>query len=138
MRTPYPLIILFAVYFLIILKIAPNFMRNRKALEIKRLIQCYNIFQIAACTYFVIKFHDLGFNFGNMWKCVDDLTPGRENETFDRMWWFLMLRIVELVETIFFIARKKLNQVSALHIYHHVSTIILLWLFFKYSAGKAS
>lgn len=111
-------------------------MKNRKPYNISAIIQFYNIFQVTACVYFVTKFCELGFSFRNTWKCVDDLSPGREDETFNRMWWFLMLRILELVETVFFILRKKQSQTSALHIYHHISTIVLLWLYFKYSAGK--
>lgn len=111
-------------------------MKNRKAFNISTIIQCYNIFQVVACTYFVIKFHDLGFSFRNTWKCARKLEVGREDETFTVLWWFIMLRTVELVETVFFILRKKENQVSALHLYHHISTIVLLWLYLKHSAGE--
>lgn len=129
---------LITVYLWIVLKVAPVYMKNRKAFNISTVIQSYNIFQVVACAYFVAKFHDLGFSFRNTWKCVDDLKVGREDETFDQMWWFLMLRTFELVETVFFILRQKQNQVSALHLYHHISTIVLLWLYFKYSAGDLS
>lgn len=136
MKTPFPFIGIFAVYSVIVLKLAPTYMKNRKPLNITKIIQLYNIFQISACTYFVVKFHDLGFSFQNTWKCENKLVSGRENETFIVLWWFIMLRTLELVETVFFILRKKQNQVSALHIYHHISTIVLLWLFLKYSAGE--
>jgi hypothetical protein len=57
-------------------------------------------------------------------------------ETRKKLWWFLMLRLGELIETVFFVLRKKQSQVSALHIYHHISTATLLWLYFKYNAGE--
>jgi elongation of very long chain fatty acids protein 1 len=135
MRSPLPFAALLSIYLWIVLKVAPTFMRKRKPLNITRIIQAYNIFQVIACAYFVMKFHDLGFSFRNTWQCVNELLPGREHETFDRMWWFLMLRVFELIETVFFILRKKQNQVSVLHVYHHVSTIILSWLLLKYDAG---
>lgn len=138
LKTPFPLITILAVYLWVVLKTGPAFMKNRKPYNISAIIQFYNIFQVAACIYFVTKFCELGFSFKNTWKCVDDLSSGREDETFNRMWWFLMLRILELVETVFFILRKKQSQISALHIYHHISTIVLLWLYFKYSAGKSN
>lgn len=111
-------------------------MKNRKALDISTIIQFYNIFQVVACTFFVLKFHDLGFSLRQTWKCDKNLTAGREEETFYVFWWFLMLRTLELVETVFFILRKKEKQASALHIYHHISSIVLMWVFLKYSAGE--
>ena len=50
----------------------------------------------------------------------------------------IFIRTLELVETVFFVLRKKQNQVSHLHVYHHVSTILLLWAFYKYNASKYS
>lgn len=52
-------------------------------------------------------------------------------------WWYgTMLRFVELVETVFFVLRKKQRQISFLHVYHHISTIIIFWVFLKYSGSK--
>lgn len=52
-------------------------------------------------------------------------------------WWYgIMLRLVEFVETVFFVLRKKQNQVTFLHIYHHISTILIFWVFLKYSGSE--
>jgi hypothetical protein len=52
--------------------------------------------------------------------------------------WFygILLRIIEFIETIIFVLRKKQNQISFLHVYHHISTIIIFWVFLKYSGSK--
>lgn len=52
--------------------------------------------------------------------------------------WFygIMLRIIEFIETIIFVLRKKQNQVTFLHVYHHISTIIIFWVFLKYSGSE--
>lgn len=47
----------------------------------------------------------------------------------------MILRILELSETVFFVLRKKQNQLTFLHVYHHVSSILIFWIFFKYSGG---
>lgn len=52
------------------------------------------------------------------------------------MWWMYMLKIVELSETVFFVLRKKQNQVSSLHVYHHVSMVLLAWIGVKYFPGE--
>lgn len=78
-----------------------------------------------------------GFSFKNTWKCVK--VP-EENmvEVYKIMQWVIIDRLAELVEAVFFVLRKKDIQISFLHLYHHISTIVLLWTFFKYSAGKYS
>ncbi|XP_070505842.1 very long chain fatty acid elongase F-like, partial [Chironomus tepperi] len=48
---------------------------------------------------------------------------------------FIILRLSELLETVFFVLRKKFKQVSMLHVYHHISTVVLLWIFLLYSGG---
>lgn len=135
MGSPFPFLAVFAFYLWFVLKAGPNFMKNRQPFNLSTTIKAYNIFQIVACFWFVTNFHHLGFSFRFTWKCVNKLKPGYEEETHRQMWWFVMLRTVELIETVFFVLRKKQNQVSALHVYHHISTVVLLWLYLKYSAG---
>lgn len=45
-----------------------------------------------------------------------------------------MLKLIDLVETVVFVLRKKQEQISFLHVYHHVSTILLIWFMTKYYA----
>lgn len=51
------------------------------------------------------------------------------------MWWTVVLKIFELIETTFFILRKKDNQASFLHVYHHVISVTILWFAAKYTPG---
>lgn len=50
------------------------------------------------------------------------------------MWLTTMLKLIDLAETVVFVLRKKQEQISFLHVYHHVSTILLLWFMTKYYA----
>lgn len=50
-------------------------------------------------------------------------------------WWTWALKAVELLETAFFILRKKYTQVSKLHVYHHTSTFLLGWFGVKFVGG---
>ncbi|KAF7417512.1 hypothetical protein HZH68_000165 [Vespula germanica] len=51
------------------------------------------------------------------------------------MWWTLILKIVDLIETEIFVLRKKNSQITFLHVYHHISTVLLIWLGVRYFAG---
>lgn len=46
-----------------------------------------------------------------------------------------MLKIIELIETVFFVMRKKYNQISKLHVYHHASTVTMGYIMVKYVGG---
>lgn len=42
------------------------------------------------------------------------------------LWYLLLIKILDLVETVIFVLRKKNNQISILHLYHHVSSLFVL------------
>ncbi|XP_018364719.1 PREDICTED: elongation of very long chain fatty acids protein 4-like, partial [Trachymyrmex cornetzi] len=50
------------------------------------------------------------------------------------LWYYFLLKILDYVETGIFVLRKKDNQITALHLYHHVSTLLLAWLSLRYYA----
>lgn len=46
-----------------------------------------------------------------------------------------MLKILDLLDTIFIILRKKQNQVSFLHVYHHGGMVLGGWIATKFIPG---
>lgn len=52
------------------------------------------------------------------------------------VWLYYMCKITELLDTVFFVLRKKQNQVSFLHLYHHTLMPICGFIGIKYFAGK--
>lgn len=137
MGSPVTLLTIFAVYLWFVLKAGPAFMKNRPPLNVTLYVRLYNIFQVVACICFVTIFHQVnGFAFNYTWKCAVGAVKVPEEKLILGVY-YLLLRLVEFLETVFFILRKKQEQVSALHIYHHISTAVIFWLFFKYNMGKA-
>lgn len=57
MGSPFPLAAFIAAYLLVVLKIGPEFMKNRKPFSLKYVIAAYNIFQISASSAIVIGVH---------------------------------------------------------------------------------
>lgn len=140
MGTPYPLLLIIAVYLYVVLKAGPKFMENRKAFNLNNVTRVYNLFQIILCTYGVLKAPHMGLFFKYGWKCVplpkatDEITS-QMLDYYNHYWFFILLRTSEFAETIFFVLRKKQNQVSLLHVYHHIAVVGLLWMFLKYSGS---
>nr|CAD7398518.1 unnamed protein product [Timema cristinae] len=111
--SPVYLLVIIALYLFFVLVAGPKFMENRRPYNLKKIIAAYNIFQVVANAYL---FYGLA---GMVWKIY-------------------ILKIVDLLDTIFFVLRKKSNQVTFLHMYHHVSTIALSLLGAKYFPGGSA
>ncbi|XP_016908566.1 elongation of very long chain fatty acids protein 1-like [Apis cerana] len=129
-----PAIILSYLYF--VLKYGPQFMKNRKPYNLKTFIQWYNIFQIIANAYLVQQNISAGwFSEISVYCELPDYSykPGPMKIAYT-MWLTTMLKLIDLVETVVFVLRKKQEQISFLHVYHHVSTILLIWFMTKYYA----
>lgn len=136
MGTPFPLLAIICVYLWIVYEGGPVYMKNRPAYNLTWIVRFYNAFQVLVCLGFVVRSHQFeSVSYKYIWKCTADKVLSTNEPGFVVGWYYLLLRITELVETIFFILRKKQNQISGLHIYHHISTIFLFWAFFKYSSS---
>lgn len=138
MGSPLPIVVILCLYFTF-LNLGPKIMKERKPFKLTPVIRLYNIFQFVSCIAFSYKAYEFRYNvLETTWKCLsfEEYFHGSMVEVFTFYWYFMLLRTSELVETIFFILRKKHDQVSFLHVYHHVSTIIFLYIFNRYSASK--
>lgn len=129
----------FATYLFIVFKAGPKFMEHRKAFQLKNTIRVYNVVQVMACAFILLYYNRTEFSFEYAWKCApvsslgEEITP-KKLLSFQSFWFFVIFRAFEFIETIFFVLRKKQNQVSLLHVYHHMAVVTLLWIHFKYSA----
>lgn len=52
------------------------------------------------------------------------------------VWLYYMAKVIELLDTVFFVLRKKNSQVSFLHLYHHTLMPMCAFVGVKYFAGK--
>ncbi|XP_076618538.1 very long chain fatty acid elongase 1 [Colletes latitarsis] len=127
-----PVILYSYLYF--VLKCGPEYMKDKKPYELKTYVKFYNIFQIFANAYIIHQFIQVGwFTEITMFCELPDYSydPGPLKLSFT-MWLAMMLKLIDLSETIVFVLRKKKNQITVLHVYHHVSTLLIIWLSTKY------
>lgn len=52
------------------------------------------------------------------------------------VWLYYICKITELLDTVFFVLRKKQNQITFLHVYHHTLMPFCGFVGLKYFAGK--
>ncbi|XP_077295699.1 very long chain fatty acid elongase 7-like [Arctopsyche grandis] len=138
MLNPIFLLGLMVVYYRFSYYWGPKFMKNRDPFNLNKLMICYNISQIIFCTYVAYRSIYLVWwpgEFNSSIWCIAanyDDTPEEREKIFLGMQYHY-LKIYDFVDTIFFVLRKKNNQITFLHVYHHTGMIIPGFLAMKYA-----
>ncbi|XP_034232797.1 elongation of very long chain fatty acids protein 4-like [Thrips palmi] len=126
-----------ATYLYVVLWWGPRFMKSRPAYSFKTFIYLYNFSQVVINA---IMFHVVltsGWTTTYTLGCqLPDWSDSREAMRMaSAMWWWFLIKKVELIETVLYVLRKKDRQVSFLHIYHHVSTFLITWTAARFCPG---
>ncbi|KAJ3643351.1 hypothetical protein Zmor_026068 [Zophobas morio] len=138
MTSPLPVITILIVYFYFVLILGPKLMENRQPFDLKGVLIGYNFYQVIF----------------SLWLCSQALTVKSalpiffnstcrnpsQNKDFQialnsGAWWYFFSKIVELLDTVFFVLRKKQSQVTFLHVYHHSCTMFFSWGYLKFLPG---
>ncbi|CAK9814336.1 Elongation of very long chain fatty acids protein 4 [Anthophora quadrimaculata] len=137
MDSPFLLLGIISLYLLLVLHLGPLYMKNRKPYNLNKVMIFYNIFMAIASA---AAFHGLltsGYTTKYSLGC-EAHTVSYDSESYRMarwVWRVVLLKVFELSDTVIFILRKKYNQASFLHIYHHTSTVLLAWIACKFVPG---
>jgi elongation of very long chain fatty acids protein 4 len=121
--------IIFSVLYLCTVHFGQKWMKNREEFHIKPFIFTYNLYQCVLniwCVYAMV--HEVYSNphFTGMWGNLPQHSKGGFRISY-LVWIHYNNKYVELLDTLWMILRKKNNQISFLHCYHHV---LLIWSWF--------
>lgn len=122
------------------LVVIPRIMKNRSPLSLKYILFIYNVAMVFLSAYMAYEFcmsAVLG-NYSFLCQPVDYSDAPSALRMANVSWVFYFSKIIELLDTIFFMLRKKDNQVTFLHVYHHCTMIWNWWLGANYIPGGQS
>lgn len=138
MADPVPMFLIILAYLAVVLKLGPWFMLTRRAYNLKPLLAVYNLGMVVACVTILVLYHKSGVRVATLWQCkeIDYSYEPNAMRILHIMYATHIIKIVELVETCFFLLRKKDSQITFLHVYHHTSTLFLSWVGVKYVGGE--
>ncbi|XP_069662894.1 very long chain fatty acid elongase 4-like isoform X3 [Haliaeetus albicilla] len=116
-RSPFPVTLLF-VFYLFVVALGPFYMRQQKPLKLQGLLVAYNLAMMTLSSYMFYEFLVTSVldNYSYLCQPVD----------YSRS---------ELGMRVFFILRKKQEQVTFLHVYHHGTMLFNWWSGVKYVPG---
>ncbi|XP_011151304.2 elongation of very long chain fatty acids protein AAEL008004 [Harpegnathos saltator] len=115
----------------------PKFMEKREPYKLDRILQIYNVLQIIFNMYLFYLTLNLAWLRGYSFNCepVDPSYTSNAIQIARGVWCYFMLKVVDLLNTFFFVLRKKQSQVSFLHVYHHFGMVMITWVGTKYYPG---
>lgn len=136
MSSPTPSIFICIAY-VIFIKLGPTIMKNRKPVEMRNVLLVYNFAMVLLSTYCFMEFGLAGWFTGYTFGCeeVDYSDSPRALRMANVCWWFYFSKFIELFDTIFFVLRKKFNQCSFLHVFHHAIMPASWWFGVRFVAG---
>nr|XP_022906047.1 uncharacterized protein LOC111417878 [Onthophagus taurus] len=136
MSSPFPILSILGLYLWFCLKAGPHFMKNREPFKLKNTLIVYNVFQIITSAFFFVEASSLWlFKYNLSCEPVDYSNNPDAVYVLHLTYIYFLSKVIELLDTIFFILRKKYSQVTTLHLYHHASTAFIIWVTAKYVGG---
>jgi len=129
MSSPLPTIILCLSYVYIVKVWGPAFMKDRKPYDIKNFLLVYNLAQSVFSTYIFIGLLNAGWGGDYSWRCqpVDYSNSPKALKMVNLCWLYYFSKFTEFIDTFCFIARKKFEHVSLLHVVHHGIMPLSVW-----------
>lgn len=124
-------------YLFIVLFAGKRYMRDREPLKIRGIIFKYNICMVIYSSVLFYEFLMSGWGTGYSFICQEcDYSNSAQGTRMLRVcWWFWLSKHIEFLDTYFFIARKKYNHISFLHVFHHTLMAFTWWWGVKFSGG---
>ncbi|GAB6021147.1 hypothetical protein CHUAL_003778 [Chamberlinius hualienensis] len=128
-------------FYLAVVYIGPKLMANRKPFKLTSSMILYNTF-ISLINLLVVVQYLIGtFNRKTIWTCyIDDSksTDYADIKIAKTAYLLATLKIIEWADTVFFILRKKHNQLTFTHVYHHSVTFLFGWIITRWIPTDAS
>uniref|UniRef100_T1H7Y8 Elongation of very long chain fatty acids protein n=1 Tax=Rhodnius prolixus TaxID=13249 RepID=T1H7Y8_RHOPR len=121
MSSPTPIVLLIAFYLYFVLSLGPKLMVKRKPFDLKYVMIIYNLYQVVFSVWLCSHMFGSGKAFSYIYNHAC-MPMGRHDNP--------------LIDLVFFVLRKKQNQVTVLHVYHHACMVISTWGYLKYVRGE--
>lgn len=132
-RCTYTFIFTFLPAYIAIVKvIGPALMKNRQPFNLRKVLIFYNSIQIVLNLYILYECIIAYLGSPNV-ICIDII----EDTMLDIRRHYMYLKMLDCLETVFFVLRKSYRQISFLHLYHHSVILFGAWCGNKFFWGDS-
>ncbi|XP_011643468.1 elongation of very long chain fatty acids protein AAEL008004 [Pogonomyrmex barbatus] len=135
--SPVPGLSLLFGYLYFVLSWGPKNMEHRKPFQLKRILVVYNFLQILLSTWLFMEGMEYTLFHNYSWTCapVDFSHKPIALRVARGVYVYFLAKLTELLDTVFFVLRKKEKQITFLHMYHHTVMPMISWGATKYYPG---
>ncbi|XP_054552483.1 elongation of very long chain fatty acids protein 7-like isoform X3 [Talpa occidentalis] len=136
-HSPLPVTLLFAFYLLLVVA-GPAIMSHREPLRLAGPLAAYNLGLVLLSGYIFYEFMVTSLLAKYSYFCQPVDYSQSElgiRQMASVCWWCFFSKAIELLDTVFFILRKKREQITFLHVYHHGTMLFNWWAGVKYVPG---
>ncbi|XP_041976135.1 elongation of very long chain fatty acids protein 2-like [Aricia agestis] len=124
--------LILSAYLVFVLKVGPSLMKDRAPFKLTNILLAYNIVQVAVSAYIFKLAFGIIYNTITEEKCIYE-SDKLQYKYFYALHVYTLAKLSELLDTIFFVLRKKDRQVSFLHVYHHSAVFFYSWALMSYN-----
>nr|WPT09941.1 elongation of very long chain fatty acids 2/5 protein [Namalycastis rhodochorde] len=136
-------VIILTILYLGFVWLGPKWMRHRQPFKLQSFMVVYNLGLVFLSIYMVIE----------MWLSmgaigVEGLGCAPYNEETKKhpqarrvaavMWWYFFSKAIEFMDTVLMVLRKKNNQITFLHVFHHATMLNIWWWVVIFIPGGCS
>jgi len=127
----------FMVLYLLTIRFIREHMANKKPFELKAFLIFYNFIQVCGSFYIFVELFTVAYlsNYSLVCQPVDYSTDPLPMRMLSVLWYYYMSKLLDFVDTICFALRKKDNQITFLHVFHHFTMFPYGWVGLKYVGG---
>lgn len=140
MSSPFPTLFICLSYAYFVKVLGPKLMENRKPFQLRYVLIGYNLFQVLFSFYLFKESFLSGWGNNYSFRCqpVDYSNSPNALRTLYGCYWYYISKFTEFFDTIFFVLRKKNNQITNLHVIHHGIMPFSVWFGVKFTPGGHS
>ncbi|XP_068980281.1 very long chain fatty acid elongase 7-like isoform X2 [Bombus flavifrons] len=131
---PGPLAVILVTYVYFCLSAGPRYMKDKKPYELRKTMIVYNFVQVLFSIYLFYEGLMAGWLHDYNYSCqpVDYSDNPKSMRMAKIVHFYFMCKLTELLDTVFFVLRKKSRQISTLHVYHHTLMPVCAWIGIKF------
>ncbi|XP_014247359.1 elongation of very long chain fatty acids protein 7-like [Cimex lectularius] len=143
MGSPLPMMLIIGIYYYFIFYGGRKLMENHKPFKLNNIMAAFNIVQIIANMFLVVKIFPIMFNiYKNNMFCLsfENIPNSDKHQVLSQLrywrYFYVMLKLSDLFDTVFMVLKKNYHQITFLHVYHHVGMCIGTWLIVKLTSSN--
>ncbi|ALC42070.1 maker94 [Drosophila busckii] len=124
-----------ASYMCFVLSYGQRFMLQRQAYNLKNILIAYNGFQVIYnAILFAAGFYMLCIARWYDFRCMETSALDDPRKHYERIvcYAYYINKIIDLLDTVFFVLRKSYKQITLLHVYHHALMVLSIYLIVRY------